>query len=243
MYKDMSTLQSSFPTRQRPYSQMQTTWWGQLLWVLGAALLSWACAAFFAGVLHWPRPLFLVPYVLLAGGFLLAWLRWCGFDWRRTVAHNWGWGLLAALVVGAFVVRNVLQQPRTPMPQGLDLAFTLLWLGLVYGLVDGLLLSVLPIAATWQACTRLGWTERWPGRITAGVLALLASLAVTVAYHLGYPEFQGVAVFGPMLGVGVMSVAYLLSRSPLAPVLSHIAMHVAAVLYGLATAIQLPPHY
>lgn len=129
------------------------------------------------------------------------------------------------------------------MPQGADLMFNLLWLGLVYGLVDGLLLSVLPIAATWQACTQLGWTERWPGRITAGVLALLASLLVTAAYHLGYPEFQGIAVFSPMFGVGVMSLAYLLSRSPLAPVLSHIAMHVAAVLYGLSTAIQLPPHY
>jgi hypothetical protein len=29
----------------------------------------------------------------------------------------------------------------------------------------------------------------------------------------------------------------------LAPVLSHIAMHVAAVLYGLQSAMQLPPHY
>lgn len=239
----MSTLQSSFPLRQRPDAQVQTSWWGQLLWVLGAALLSWACAAFFAGVLHWPRPLFLVPYVLLAGGFLLAWLRWGGVDWRHELTHNWGWGLLAALVVGAFVVRNVLQQPRTPMPQGMDLVFTLLWLGLVYGLVDGLLLSVLPIAATWQACTRLGWTEPWPGRMATGGLALLASLVVTVAYHLGYPEFQGLAVLGPVVGVGVMSIAYLFSRCPLAPVLSHIAMHVAAVLYGLATAIQLPPHY
>lgn len=239
----MSTLQSSFPLRQRPAAKVQTSWWGQWLWVLGAALLSWACAAFFAGVLHWPRPLFLAPYVLLAGGFLLAWLRWGGVDWRHELTRNWGWGLLAALVVGAFVVRNVLQQPRTPMPQGMDLVFTLLWLGLVYGLVDSLLLSVLPIAATWQACTRLGWTERWPGQMATSGLALLASLVVTVAYHLGYPEFQGLAVLGPVVGVGVMSIAYLFSRSPLAPVLSHIAMHVAAVLYGLATAIQLPPHY
>ena len=116
-------------------------------------------------------------------------------------------------------------------------------LGLIYGLVDGLFLTVLPIAATWQAFTLLGWTNRWPGRIGAGILALLASLFVTATYHLGYPEFQSVALFGPLVGVGVMSVAYLLSRSPLAPVLSHIAMHGAAVLFGLATAIQLPPHY
>jgi hypothetical protein len=41
----------------------------------------------------------------------------------------------------------------------------------------------------------------------------------------------------------VMSLAYLLTRNPVAPVLSHMAMHVAAVLFGLYTAVQLPPHY
>lgn len=239
----MSTLQSSFPVRQRPYPQVQTSWWGQLLWVVSAALLSWACAAFFAGVLHWPRPLFLVPYVLLAGGFLLAWLRWCGFDWRGHLVHNWIWGLVGALVAGGFVVFNVLQQPRTPMPQGAALIFNLLWLGLIYGLVDGLLLSVMPIVATWQAGKLLGWTEGWPGKFMIGVLALFASLVVIAAYHLGYPEFQGVAVFLPVFGVGVMSLTYLLTRNPLTPVLSHMAMHVAAVLFGFYTAVQLPPHY
>lgn len=239
----MSTLQNTLSTGQRPYYQVQTTWWSHLLWVLGAAVLGWACTALFAGILHWPRPLFLAPYVLLTGGFMLAWLRWNDFDWRNQLVRHWGWGLIAALLAGAFVVQNVLQQPRTPMPQGADLAFDLLWLGLIYGLMDGLFLSVLPITATWQAFTLLGWTEQWPGRIAMGLLALLASLVVTATYHLGYPEFQGIAVFGPLVGVGVMSVAYLLSRSPWAPVLSHIAMHIAAVLVGLATAIQLPPHY
>lgn len=239
----MRTLQNTLSPSSLPYRQTQVTWWGHLLWVLGAAVLGWACTAIFADLWQWSRLLFLVPYVLLSGGFMLVWLRWGGFDWQRHLVRHWSWGLLAALVVGAFVVQNVLRQPRTPMPQGAELAFDLLWLGLIYGLVDGLFLTVLPIAATWQAFTLLGWTERWPGRITVGVLALFASLLVTATYHLGYPEFQGVAIVGPLLGVGVMSVAYLLSRSPLAPLLSHIAMHGAAVLYGLATAIQLPPHY
>jgi hypothetical protein len=41
------------------------------------------------------------------------------------------------------------------------------------------------------------------------------------------------------MGVGAQSLGYLLNRSPLAPVISH----VAAVLYGIATVSQLPPHY
>ncbi len=239
----MSTVRSNLPMSRLPFLQAQTSWWGHLLWVLAASVIGWAVTTLFAGILRWPRDLLLVPYVLLSIVFMVGYLRWSGLNLWAHLVHNWGWGLVGAALAGWFVVQNVLSQPRTPMPQGLDLVFNVLWLGVVYGLVDGLLLSVLPVAATWQACKLLGWTNRWSGRISAGVLALAASLLVTAAYHLGYPEFQGVEVLGPVFGVGVMSLAYLVSRSPLAPVLSHVAMHVAAVLYGLYTAIQLPPHY
>jgi hypothetical protein len=121
--------------------------------------------------------------------------------------------------------------------------FDLLWLGLVYGLLDALLLSVLPVYAVWQAFTELGWTGSWSKRLVVGGAALVASLLVTVFYHWGYPEFRGGQVIAPMLGNGVLSLAYLLTTNPLAAVFSHIAMHVAAVLHGLNTAIQLPPHY
>jgi hypothetical protein len=60
---------------------------------------------------------------------------------------------------------------------------------------------------------------------------------------LGYTEFQGPQVVSPLIGNGVMSLAYLLTMNPLGAVLSHIAMHIAAVLHGISTTIQLPPHY
>jgi hypothetical protein len=66
---------------------------------------------------------------------------------------------------------------------------------------------------------------------------------VTLAYHLGYPEFRGPQVRAPMFGVGMMSLGYLLTTNPIAAVLSHAAMHIAAVLRGPATMVQLPPHY
>jgi hypothetical protein len=239
----MRTFQPGSEVFGFAFRPLRITWWGHLLWVSGAALLGWAVAAFFAGALHLTRPLFLIPYVGLTGIFLIGYLRWSGLDWRTHLLHNWQWGLAAAALVGWFVVQSVLRQPHSPTPQGIDLVFNLIWLGLVYGAVDGLMLSVLPVAATWQACTLLGWTKGWPGQIGAGVMALLASLVVTATYHLGYREFQGVAVLWPVLGVGVMSLAYVATRSPLAPVVSHIAMHIAAVWVGLQSAIQLPPHY
>ena len=117
------------------------------------------------------------------------------------------------------------------------------WLGIVYGTVDGLLLSVLPVFGIWRALTELGWTQRGARRVTAGLLTWGGSLAVVALYHLGYPEFRGPQVMFPVVGVGVMSLAYLVSGNPMSAVISHIAMHIAAVLYGLESVRQLPPHY
>lgn len=111
-------------------------------------------------------------------------------------------------------------------------------------LIDALLLSVLPVLATWQGFSALGWTTSLPGKILVGVIAILASLLVTIVYHLGYPEYRVAGgVFGPTIGNGAMTLGYVLTTNPIAAIFSHIAMHIAGVLHGPATVIQLPPHY
>jgi hypothetical protein len=110
-------------------------------------------------------------------------------------------------------------------------------------MMDAMLLSVLPVYATWRALTLMGWTTRWPGKVAAGVLALLASMVVTGLYHLGYPEFRSSYVLVIMVSIAAQSLIYLLSRSAIAPLLSHVAMHITAVLVGLQSFSQLPPHY
>jgi hypothetical protein len=89
----------------------------------------------------------------------------------------------------------------------------------------------------------LGWTKQWYGKVLVGIVAEAASMLVTALYHLGYPEFQGPQVVFPLIGNSVMSLAYLLTMNPLGAILSHIAMHIAAVLHGINTTFQLPPHY
>jgi hypothetical protein len=218
-------------------------WYMYMLWVLAAGVLGFLIATVFAGHLRLPRAWVVLPYLILAGGFIYAYLRWSGTDVAALVRHNWVWGLLGALIVGAFVVKNVLSQPASPSSSGLALGFDLLWLGVVYGALDALLLSVVPILAAWGACSSLGWTVTWPGKIAAGLLAIVASLLVTALYHLGYPEYRGQALGAPVIGNGIMSLGYLLTANPLTAVFSHIAMHIAAVLHGPATSVQLPPHY
>jgi hypothetical protein len=222
---------------------MNELWYIHLGWVVAAALLGYALSKIFAGALHLPRNLFLIPYIGMSGLFFYAYIRWSGIAFSALIRHNWVWGLAGAVVLALFTVKNVLSQPVSPRAKGFPLFFDLLWSGAAYGLMDALLLTVLPVFATWQAFTLLNWTATWPGKILVGALALLASVLVTVAYHRGYPEYRGAGLSGPVIGNSTMTLGYLLTTNPLAAILSHIAMHIAAVLRGPAHVMQLPPHY
>jgi hypothetical protein len=136
----------------------------------------------------------------------------------------------------------VAAQPASARPHGADLAVALGWEGLVYGTVDAILLSVIPVLAVYgsrrpEQLAGPGARWRWGGA------ALGASLLVSAAYHLGFAEYRGPALLGPLVGNGLSTVSYLLAGNPLAPILSHVIMHQAAVWHGMATTAQLPPHY
>lgn len=222
---------------------MDRKWWLYLVWIVAAMGVGFLVSALLSGLLHIPRRWFLLIYLILAGAFLVAFFRWSGTDVVDLLKRNWVWGLVGIVVAGAFVVKNVLSQPPSPAPTGAGLVFDLLWLGLIYGALDALFLSVMPVLATWRAFTLLGWTTGWPGRIGVGVLAFVASLLVTVAYHAGFAEYRGSQMTGPVIGNGVFSLVYLLTTNPLSALGSHAAMHIAAVLHGAETTVQLPPHY
>jgi hypothetical protein len=222
---------------------MNTIWYIYLAWIVVAALFGFAISFLFAGRMHLTRRLFLIPYVIFTGWFLYVFVRWSGISFQEMIRHNWIWGLLGAVLLAIFLVKNILSQPGSPSTKGILLAFDVLWLGVIYGLTDALLLSVFPVLASWQAFTLLGWTTGWPGKILVGLIAVLASLLVTVAYHAGFPEYKGKGMRGPVIGNTTMTFGYLLTTNPLAAMLSHMAMHIAGVFHGPATVVQLPPHY
>ena len=195
-------------------------------WLLAACAVGFAASALFSGWLRWERALFVGAYQALAGSLLIVF-----FAWRQVglpdLAMRWRRGLAGAALAGTFVVANVLAQPASQPAGGAQLALGILWLGVVYGTLDGLFLSVMPVLA-FEGHKALG---------------LAASIAVTLAYHAGFPEYHGAAMAGVVLGNAVMTLAYVLTGSPAAAVLAHVAMHVAAVLHGAETTLQLPPHY
>ena len=215
----------------------------QLGWVLAAAGFGFAVPALLSSLLKLPREWYLAPYAVGVVLFVAAWARSSGLDPAVQLRRRWVWGLAGTLVLGLFMISSVQRQPASAPPEGLALLLAIAWLGIVYGVVDALLLNVLPVLAVWQAFAARGATDRWPGRLAAGLVGLAASLFVTAAYHLGYAEYRGPGLVSPLLGNGIMTLGYLLTGSPLTAVGTHVVLHVASVLHGIDTTVTLPPHY
>ena len=212
-------------------------------WIPIAAILGFSVSAVFSGWLRMPRNIYLMFYIPLAGALFVIFVNSGDISFGEILLLNWYWGLLVAAIASFIVIRNVLAQPSSPHNKGLLLARDILWPGFAYGLIDSLLLSVLPILAVKEALAGTSWIEGWAGQIAFGAIALVASAVVTIIYHLGYIEFRNKNVFWTVFGNGVMSLAFLLTMSPLAAILPHIAMHVTAMVHGRETTGQVPPHY
>lgn len=210
-------------------------------WVALAAVAGLASSGILSGVLGWPRPVFVGGHLAVVALVWLAYARQAGVDPGAQLRRRWAGGLVAGAVAGALLVRSVLTQPASAAPEGLALAGSLAWLGIAYGGADALLLTVIPVMALYG--TRPPESLRQPGpRLGWALVALAGSLAVTAAYHLGFAEYRGPALVAPLVGNAIVTLAYLASGSLLAPLVAHVLMHAAAVLHGLETTVQLPPH-
>lgn len=237
-------MASTVTTVPRTTHRLATTnWHASALWVAAAALLGFGASALFSGVVELSRNWFLVPYFGVTIPFLYAYYRWSGMDLLAALRHRWLLALIVTAVLSIFAVVTMLNQPASPRNEGIALVGDLLWLGVAYGIVDALLLTVLPVSAVWLAFSSAGHTDSWAGKVVAGGAALAASLIVTAAYHVGYAEFQSSEVASPLWGNGMMSLGYILTANPLTAIITHVVLHVTSVLHGIDTTVTLPPHY
>ena len=213
--------------------------WG---WILALAAVGFLTSTVFATLLNLDRALFVAVWALFAS---VAWWRYsrqARVSIPTQLKRRWVGGVIVGLAIGWILVQTVVRQPASEATQGTELLVQLFWVGVIYGTVDALMLSILPVLILYAArpgselanpLSRL----RWAGGAIAG------SALVTAAYHAGFSEFQNPSLVGPLIGNLAVTLGYLLSGSPVAPILSHVLMHLAAVLHGAATTVQLPPHY
>ena len=222
-----------------PTTDASIAWLGALGWLAAIVATSFLIAWVLTTLLGVRRTAYIATLALLIGGLTWGYLAWSDTSLSGFATNRWGWGLVGAAVAGALLARLSRHQPRGPRPRRWRLAATLAWEGVVYGTTEGLLLSVLPVLVTWQAFAAHGWTSGTCRVLVAGTAAMLASLAVIVIHHLGYRGFHNRAALAPvMVGCGLLSLAYLLTASPLAAVVGHILLHTALTLRGT----ELPPY-
>lgn len=207
-----------------------------------AALAGFASSTLFSSILGWSRPRFVGAWLVVAGAVVIWYLRASGTHPMVQLGRHVAAGLVAGGIAAAWLGWTVLRQPAGVTPEGGELLATLLWLGLVYGGVDALMLTVLPVLTLYGTVPEAELREP-ARRLRRAAIALAGSLLVTAAYHLGFREFQGPALVQPLIGNTVITIAYLASGSPIAPFVAHVAMHSIAVLHGADAAMQLPPHY
>jgi len=222
-----------------PTAATSISWLGALGWLAAISAASFLVAWVLTSRLGVRRTPYILVLALLTGGLTVGYLTWSDTSLTSFATTRWGWGLIGAAVAGALLARLSRHQPSGPRPQGWRLAATLAWEGVMYGITEGLLLSVLPVLVTWQAFAAHGWTSGIGKPLVAGTAAMGASLTVIVIHHLGYRGFHDRAALAPvMVGCGLLSLAYLLTASPLAAVGGHILLHTALNVRGS----ELPPY-
>lgn len=232
-----------FGRRARPRVARQLDVSAQWAWLAGGFVVAFAVPFLLADLLEINRDLYYGLYAIAVLGLFALWARATGYDLLAAVTRRWGWavglGVACAAVLAVMVVRT---EDATARPDGLELVGAVLWRGVVYGATDGLLLSVFPILVVFAAFAGSRLNDHLTGKVVIGVVALVASLAMTAVYHVGYSDFRSDRVAKPLTGDVLWSVPTLVTLNPVGAPLAHVGLHVSAVLHSYETDTFLPPH-
>jgi len=211
-----------------------------LRWFIFGAFVGFAISLVFGDLLTLPVDLYYLVYFGAITVFFIIYIRKTRLNPKEWFSRRLIWGIVLGLIFSVVMVQNVLSRPETEKFTGAYLIWSVFWRGLVYGAIDGLLLSVFPWIVTWRAFNVE--TKPLGKKIAFGLLVWVFILVITSAYHVGYSDFRSKKVVQANIGNTIISVPTLLSANPLGSPITHAAMHIAAVLHSPKTELFLPPH-
>ncbi|HYN32035.1 MAG TPA: hypothetical protein VES40_05380 [Ilumatobacteraceae bacterium] len=215
----------------------------QCYWIAGGMAVGFLVPFVFADRLGVQRDVYYGIYGVVVISFLTVWMRFTHQNLSEMIHRR----LTAAIVLGvvfAGVMAVVVLRTAdaTSRPGGVALFGAVVWRGVFYGAIDGLLLSAFPILAVFAAFAGTEFRARRSGTLAIGALALVASLMMTGVYHLGYAQFRSSDIRSPLTGDVLWGVPTLLTLNPIGAPIAHIGLHVTAVLHSYDTDLFLPPH-
>jgi hypothetical protein len=214
-----------------------------LRWLLSGFAFAFLVPFVLADLLELPRDLYYAVYIVGVAAFFGLWARATEQSLAEMIRRRWALAVVLGLVVAGLLVVVVLgTEDATTRPGGLELIGAVLWRGVAYGLADGLLLSAFPILAVFAMFSGTQLRGRIIGTVAIGLAALVASVAMTAVYHVGYSDFRSEELRKPVAGDVVWSVPTLATLNPIGAPIAHAGLHVSAVLHSYETDTFLPPH-
>lgn len=222
-----------------PVPSQTAPWVGSLTWLLALALAAFLVSWLVADRLRASQVTYVGVLGLMTAAFTIGYPVWAGISIRELIADRWLWGLAVGVLAGAVPAFAVARMKATvPAGHGIRRAERVAWDGVVYAVSEGLLLSTLPALMAWQIVHTLGWSGA-AGTASRVALPMLASIAVIVVHHLGYPEFRNPREMSmAVVGCGLLTAGFLITGNLLTAPTGHVLLHTAAVLHGT----ELPPH-
>ena len=191
-------------------------------------------------VLDLQHDLFYLGYFVLTIGLIGAYIRHERIDVAPVFRRSRPWSLGIGALLSVFLVFNVFAtEDATSRPHGLYFVFELLWRGVGYGVVDTLLLTVLPCLVAYKLLR--GHVAGLKGKLRFTALMLPLVLVVTATYHLGYPQYREDGLKRPETGNVLISVPTFVTVNPAGSVVAHVSQHVAAVTHAYESKIFVPP--
>jgi len=200
-------------------------WW----WFAGGLLLFFAVPFVGSDLLGLQSDLYYVVYFTVAVAWLAAFASTYADRLGELWRHNVRWSLLVGAVAGALLAAVVFGSAATDHPDGWRWWFEIGWRGLVYGTIDALVLFVFPAAVAYLLMRRGRSGARY--KIAYAALALVLSLLMSTAYHLGYPEYRDADLRSPLIGTVMANASTVLTGNPLGSIVTHTTAHTAAVVH------------
>ncbi len=211
-----------------------------LVWILIGAAVGFLASFLFGDLLTLPVDLYYLIYFTVITLFLFYYAKKTSLDFKDMVKRRLVWAIVVGIVLGVLMMRNVLSRPETVKLSGAMLVWGIFWRGIVYGLIDGLLLFAFPWVVAWRA---FGAEKRGIGvKIAASVVAYVAIILITTTYHFGYSDFRSSKVIQPNIGSTITGMGTILTANPISSPIAHIFLHVTAVVHSPYTDLFLPPH-
>jgi inhibitor of cysteine peptidase len=210
------------------------------VWFAAGAVYAFSLPFIFSSLFEVSNDLYYAIYFSGIALFLVFYIRATQLDVVALFTRNWRLSVGLGVVTSLFLVVGVLQRENpTPHPEGVAFLVSIAWRGLLYGVIDALILTAFPVAVAYAFFdSRLDTVIRKSG---FALLALALSLVITTTYHLGYKQFREDGVGGPVTGNAIISIPALLTTNPAGSVVAHASMHVAANIHAYETDLYLPP--